>query len=120
MDDAFFAEDTFKDFNNNIKFHIYDPDRYEPEVHRELIIVPSQYRKTSEYMSIYEYTEVISNRAKQIENGSMIFVDIGNESDPIKMAELELRLKKCPLLIRRLITSNIAEIWDVNEMINNH
>jgi DNA-directed RNA polymerase subunit K/omega len=116
-DDEFFDENNFKDFNTNIKFHVFDPDKYKNEIHKEIIIVPSMYRKTSEVITKFEFTDVTSNRAKQIENGSKIFVDIGDVDDPIIMAEMEIKMKQCPLAIRRLISNNIAEVWDVNEMI---
>ena len=116
-EDEFFDEKNFKDFNTKIKFHVFDPDKYENEIHKEIIIVPSQYRKTSEVITKFEFTDVVSNRAKQIEDGSKIFVDLGDESDPVVMAEMEIKMKQCPLAIRRLISNNIAEVWDVNEMI---
>jgi DNA-directed RNA polymerase subunit K/omega len=116
-EDEFFDEKNFKEFNTKIKFHVFDPDKYENEIHKEIIIVPSEYRKTSEVITKFEFTSVTSNRGKQIENGSKIFVDIGDESDPITMSELEIKMKQCPLAIRRMISTNIAEIWDVNEMI---
>lgn len=116
-EEEFFDEKNFKEFNAKIKFHVFDPDKYENEIHKEIIIVPSQYRKTSEVMTKYEFTEITSNRAKQIENGSKIFVDIQNESDPVVIAELEIKQKRCPLSVRRMISNNIAEIWDVNDMI---
>ena len=115
-EDEFFDENNFKDFNNKIQFRVFDPEKYETEMHKEIVIVPSTYRKTSEVITKFEFTDVVSNRAKQIENGSPIFVDIKDETDPIIMAELEIRLKRCPLSIRRLISNNIAEIWEVNEM----
>ena len=115
-EDEFFDENNFKDFNNKIQFRVFDPEKYETEMHKEIVIVPSAYRKTSEVITKFEFTDVVSNRAKQIENGSPIFVDIKDETDPIAMAELEIRLKRCPLSIRRLISNNIAEIWEVNEM----
>ena len=115
-EDEFFDENNFKDFNNKIQFRVFDPEKYETEMHKEIVIVPSAYRKTSEVITKFEFTDVVSNRAKQIENGSPIFVDIKDETDPIIMAELEIRLKRCPLSIRRLISNNIAEIWEVNEM----
>jgi DNA-directed RNA polymerase I, II, and III subunit RPABC2 len=115
--EEFFDESNFKDFDTRIQFRIFDPEKYENEIHKEIIVVPKQYRKTSEVITKFEYTDVTSNRAKQIENGSPIFTDIKDESDPIKMAEMEIRMKRCPLSIRRLISNNICEIWDVNEMI---
>jgi len=115
--DEFFDNKTFDNINPHIQYHIYDPDKYETEMHKEIIVIPNNYRRTSEVITKFEYTDVTSNRAKQIENGSPIFVDIKSESDPIKMAELEIRLKRCPLSIRRMISNNICEIWDVNDMI---
>lgn len=115
-EDEFFDKKNFKEFGENIKFRVFDPERYETELHKEIIIVPKNYRKTSEIITKYEFTDVVSNRAKQIENGSRIFVDIGDEDNPIKMAEMEIRKKRCPLSVRRMISNNIAEIWDVNEM----
>lgn len=119
-EDEFFDTNNFKKFNTKIKFHVFDPDKYENEIHKEIIIVPNQYRKTSEVITKFEFTDVTSNRAKQIENGGKIFVDIGDEDDPVVMAEMEIKQKQCPLAIRRLISNNIAEVWDVNEMIIPH
>ena len=116
-EDEFFDEKNFEDVNPHIQYHIYDPEKYENEIHKEIIVVPNNYRRTSEVITKFEYTDVTSNRAKQIENGSPIFTDIKGESDPIKMAELEIRMKRCPLSVRRMISNNICEIWDVNDMI---
>lgn len=115
-EDEFFDKKNFKDSSEKIKFRVFDPESYETELHREIIIVPKNYRKTSEVITKFEFTDVVSNRAKQIENGGHIFVDIGDEDNPIKMAELEVRMKRCPLSVRRMVSTNIAEIWDVNEM----
>jgi DNA-directed RNA polymerase I, II, and III subunit RPABC2 len=117
QEEEFFNENNFKNANTNIKFHVYDPDKYKNEIHQEIIIIPPEYRKTSEVITKFEFTDVVSNRAKQIENGSKIFVDIGTEDNPIIMAEMEIKMKQCPLSIRRFISNNIAEIWNVNEMI---
>ena len=116
-EEQFFDTQNFKDFNEKIKFHVFDPEQYENEIRKEIIIVPDQYRKTSEVISKCEFTDVVSNRAKQIEDGSPIFVDIKDEDDPIIMAEMETRMKKCPLSILRMISNNIAEIWAVKDMI---
>jgi DNA-directed RNA polymerase subunit K/omega len=117
MEEEFFNDQNFKEFNNKIKFHVFDPEKYETELHKEITIVPPNYRRTSDVITKYEFTEVVSNRARQIENGSVIFTDIGNESNPIKMAELEIHKRMCPLSIRRMITTNMAEVWEVNDMI---
>jgi DNA-directed RNA polymerase subunit K/omega len=119
-DEEFFNEKNFQDFATKIKFHIFDPEKYENEIHREINIIPSNFRKTSEIMTKFEFTEVVSHRAKQIENGGKIYTDVKDESDLIKMAEMEIRMRRCPLSIRRLLSHNLAEIWEVNEMVCIH
>lgn len=109
-------ETLIETLSGKLKFHIFNPDKYEIESHRNILIVPPDHRKTSEVMTEYEYAEVISHRAKHIENGGPVYVDIGNETNPIVMAEMELEKKQCPLSIRRVHNNLIAEIWDCNSM----
>lgn len=115
-DDEQDLETLIETLSGKLQFHIFNPDKYEIETHRNIIIVPPDHRKTSERMTEYEYTEVVSHRAKQIENGSPCFADVGNESDPIAMAEMEIKQKRCPLAVRRLHNQLIAEVWDINEL----
>lgn len=115
--DEFFDEKNFEDFGSKINFHVFNPEKYENVIHTEIIIIPNIYRRTSEIITKYEFTNVISIRAKQIENGSKIFTECKNITEPIEMAKLEIKHKKCPLSIRRMISNNIAEIWDINDMI---
>ena len=115
-DDSFYNDDNFKDYDN-IKYKIYNPDTFTNITHREINIVPRSERRTSDIITQYEYTEVTSIRGKQIEDGSKIFIDIKNLSDPVKIAEREIVEKKCPLSIRRMLCDEYAEVWEVNEMI---
>jgi DNA-directed RNA polymerase I, II, and III subunit RPABC2 len=110
-------ETLIETLSGKLKFHIFNPDKYEIESHRNILIVPPDHRKTSEVMTEYEYAEVISHRAKHIENGGPVYVDIGNETDPIVMAEMEILQKKCPLSIRRVHNNLVAELWQVNSMV---
>lgn len=86
-------------------------------LHKIDIVTPNDYRITSEILTVAEYTRVISERASHIQNGSKIFIDIGEESDPIKIAKMELNQKRSPMQIRRYTSRNIVEIWSVNEMV---
>jgi DNA-directed RNA polymerase subunit K/omega len=116
-EDEFIEKTQYKDFNPNIKFNVFDQENFIEETHKEIVIADASTRRTSEVMTYFEYTEVVSNRAKQIENGGKIYTDIGNLANPIEMAELEISMKKCPLSVMRMISSNIAEVWEVNEMV---
>lgn len=81
----------------------------------QYILVPAEDRITSDMMTKAEYTRVIAERAKQIENGAMVVIS-HNEHDPSRIAIEEIKLKKCPLSIVRHY-NNYKEIWEVNEMI---
>lgn len=52
-------------------------------------------------LSKYEYTRIIGTRAVQIAMNSPVFIDIGDETDPIKIAEREFKEKKLPFIIER-------------------
>ena len=90
----------------------------EPEFTKiqEVDVVPARDRRTSNMLTNFEYTEVVSIRAQQLVDGCEPWVDIGNETSPIKIAEMEIKAKKCPLAIERAVGTQI-EIWNISEMI---
>lgn len=118
------GEEEIRKVGENYKkeFKVITPgyDDYEKHVHIEMKIVPKNNRMTSEIMTKYEYTEITSVRAAQLEkNPDVIFLDLKdmeNITDPIRLAELEIEKKRCPLIIRRKIAEDIYEDWEVNEM----
>lgn len=117
-EEKFFNKDSFKNFITKTGIDVLGDDMYiSNDIHKEDIITPNDKRISSEIMTLAEYTRILSERAKQIENGSPIFIDIKNESNPIKIAEQEILLKKCPMKITRYMTKHIVEIYEVNEMI---
>ena len=46
-----------------------------------------------------------------------VMVDIGNETDALKIAMMELRERKVPMIIRRYLPDNSYEDWHVDELI---
>ena len=81
-------------------------------------VVPAHERETSEIMTLFEYSSVLSTRATQIENNSIVYVDTTGLDNPVDIAKKEIMCKKCPLSIQRDMEMNgTIEIWDVNEMI---
>ncbi len=89
---------------------------YKPVVRNQIVYVHPSKRVTSEILTKFELTEVISHRAKQIENGGLSFTDVGELTDPIEIAKKEIQDKKCPLCIVRMLTDVVAEKWAVNEL----
>ncbi len=91
----------------------------EPEFTKihELIVVPARDRRTSNIMTTFEYTEFVSVRAQQLVDGCNPWIDIGDETNPIRIAEMEIKANKCPLAVERRIGNNMVEIWYASEMV---
>lgn len=79
-------------------------------------IVKPEHRITSNILTIYEYTEIIGIRATQIAQGSPIFTNVNNITDPETMAKKELLDNRFPLCIQRYIGLDKYELWDPNTM----
>lgn len=90
--------------------------KYTPLVRTTVVYLHPDNRKTSEVITPFEYAEITSVRAAQIEKGGTCWTDTGDITDPILMAEKELRDRKCPLMVVRMLTDRIGEKWDVNQM----
>jgi hypothetical protein len=96
------------------------------QTHRKIIVIDPDKRKTSNYITKAEMTELTSIRATQISSRVNAMVDIGNLNDPIKIAQLEFNLRRCPLILRRTVKEvydkntntliTYVEDFDVNEM----
>lgn len=116
-DPEFFNETSYNAFIQKNNLPILNPSNFtNNDLHKVQIITPADQRITSDIMSLAEYTRAVSERAKAIENGSVIFVDVEDESDPIKIAEMEILQKKSPLNIHREINKYIIETWQINEL----
>ena len=44
-------------------------------------------------------------------------VERGDETDPLKIAEMELRAHKIPMIVRRFLPNGEFEDWKVSELI---
>lgn len=117
-EEVFFNSSSYNSFIKKNNIEVLGDELYtNNNIHRIDIIVPDDKRITSEIMTLAEYTRVISERAKQIENGAPIFCDIKGEINLIKIAEMEIALKCCPMKVTRYLTKNIKEIWNINQMV---
>ncbi len=77
--------------------------------------------RTSDKLSEYEQTAIISHRAEQIATFNNSTIDITGLSDAKQIAQRELMLRKNPFLLRREVGEvngrRVVEVFDVNEMI---
>lgn len=82
-------------------------------------IIIDPLHKTIPYLTKYEKARILGQRAKQIENGSKPFVKVPeNIIDSYNIAELELKEKKIPFIIRRPIPGGGCEYWNIRDLEN--
>lgn len=77
---------------------------------------PSE-RITTKYLTKYERARVLGTRALQISMNAPVMVDLDGETDPLKIAEKELRERKIPIIIRRYLPDGSHEDWSMDELI---
>jgi DNA-directed RNA polymerase subunit K/omega len=128
-DDPDEVDDNYEDYDkNDDEYDNLDDSNYnEDNIHyiendldndsKIQYIVNSEDRITSNIITIYEITELIGIRSTQISQGSPIFTDVKNLTNPIEMAKKEILDNKCPLYIKRHIGLDKYELWDPNTMI---
>lgn len=110
------ADDDLDNYNpSNSKINFIDNDLDNES--KVQFIVKGDDKITSNILTIYEITELIGIRATQISQGSPVFINIENISDPIEMAKKEIINNKCPLYIKRFIGLDKYELWDPNTMV---
>jgi DNA-directed RNA polymerase I, II, and III subunit RPABC2 len=74
-------------------------------------------RITTRYLTKYERARVLGTRALQISMNAPVMVDLDGETDPLRIAEKELRERKIPIIIRRYLPDGSHEDWAVDELI---
>ena len=99
-----------------------DEDHFieDEEDQKETKYVSDEDRITTTKLTKYERVNIIGTRAKQIELGAQKMVKNTKGLTPKQIAKLELEMKVCPIIIKRVLPSGAVELIDVNtlEMVN--
>lgn len=129
-------EDDEDNFNYLQKFDINVNKNYVNEFHPECLnhnydeieklttIVKDEnnniidpFHKTVPFLTKYEKTRVIGQRAKQIEEGANPFIKVPeNVIEGYIIAEMELKEKKIPFIIRRPVPGGAFEYWKLRDL----
>ena len=73
--------------------------------------------KTVPILTKYEKTRILGQRAKQINNGSKPYINVSeNIIDGYLIAEMELKEKKIPFIIRRPLPNQTFEYWKIKDL----
>lgn len=100
--------------------HNYDEiEIFTTIVRNENNIIIDDLHKTIPFLTKYEKTRILGQRAKQINNGSRPLVNVpDNVIDGYIIAELELQQKRIPFIIRRPLPNGGMEYWNVKDLEN--
>ena len=80
-------------------------------------IIVDPLHKTFPYLTKFERAKILGQRAKQINNGSPIFVKVTpNIIDGHTIALMELQQKKIPFIIKRPMPNGSSEYWKVSDL----
>lgn len=80
-------------------------------------IIIDPLHRTIPYLTKYEKARILGQRAKQIETGSLPFVKVPeNIVDGYIIADLELKEKKIPFIIKRPIPNGGCEYWCLKDL----
>jgi len=106
-------------FHPEIHTHNYEEVRNLTNIvrdrHTGIIIDPLH--RTLPFLTKYEKTRVLGIRAKHINDGSDIYVDVkSNIVDGYTIAEMELMDKKIPFIIKRPIPNGTCEYWKLSDL----
>ena len=73
--------------------------------------------KTNPFLTKYERTKILGQRAKQLNMGHKPFVNVPpNIIDGYLIAQLELKEKKIPIIIRRPLPGGKSEYWKLRDL----
>ena len=101
---------TRKEFNN-------DEVKAMTNIVKDKGIIVDELHKTIPYLTKYEYTNILGIRAKQINEGSQPFVTVDKEIiDGYLIAQLEIKQKKLPFIIKRPLPNGGIEFWKLKDL----
>jgi DNA-directed RNA polymerase subunit K/omega len=80
-------------------------------------IIVDPLHKTLPFLTKYEMTRVLGQRAKQLDSGAKSFIKVPlNIIDGYYIAKLELEQKKLPFIIKRPLPNGGVEYWHVSDL----
>ena len=108
-----------QDFHPDKKTHNYEEVRSLSRVIKNDsgLIINDYLHKTLPFLTKYEMTRVLGQRAKQINSGAKPFVKVPeNIIGGYLIAKMELDNKKIPFIIKRPLPDGTSEYWRVSDL----
>jgi DNA-directed RNA polymerases I, II, and III subunit RPABC2 len=68
-------------------------------------------------MTKYERARILGTRALQLSMNAPPLVDIRDETDPLRIAQMEMAENRIPIIVRRYLPDGSYEDWAASELI---
>uniref|UniRef100_A0A6C0AZI9 DNA-directed RNA polymerase n=1 Tax=viral metagenome TaxID=1070528 RepID=A0A6C0AZI9_9ZZZZ len=106
------------DFHPECSMHNYDEISVLSRIVRDKTNnIVDELHKTIPFLTKYERTRILGQRAKQLNSGAKAFIKVPeNVIDGYLIAELELAEKRIPFIIRRPIPGGGCEYWSLKDL----
>ena len=115
--------DTSNIFDNINKYHpecfTANSDEIEAlsQIIREGNTIIDKNHMTNPILTKYEMTKILGQRTKQLNSGCKPYIDVPNNIiDSYLIAQMELKAKKIPVIIRRPISNQKSEYWKLEDL----
>ena len=111
-------DDFLKDYHPETLAHNYSEVKAMTKVVRDKNgIIVDDLHKTLPFLSKYERTRILGQRAKQLDAGAPPLVDVPPTiCDGYSIAQIELKQKKIPFIIQRPMPGGGFEFWRVEDL----
>jgi DNA-directed RNA polymerase subunit K/omega len=97
--------------------HNYQEIKELCKIVRQNNVIIDEFHKTLPILTKYERTRVLGQRAKQINSGIKPLINVSeNILDGYIIAEMELKEKKIPFIIRRPLPNGGLEYWKLEDL----
>jgi DNA-directed RNA polymerase subunit K/omega len=116
--DSKMRENFIADHHPEARTHNYEEVKALCRVSRDgRGIITDPLHKTIPFLTKYEMTRIVGQRAKQLDSGAKAFVKVPiNVVDGYQIALLELEQKKLPFIIKRPYPNGGVEYWNVTDL----
>lgn len=94
------------------------PSQHQSEIlNEDEAVLDEKPRRTTRYLTKYERARILGTRALQISMNAPVMVEIEDETDPLRIAQMELQARKIPIIIRRYLPDGTFEDWSIKDLI---
>ena len=121
-DNKYVYDDNYKDeemIDREIELKLKDENIYDKDKEIEIVGDERYNFKITNKLTKYEKARIVGVRTSQINLGYELYItkeELGDITDPLEIATLEINKGQLPLIIKRILPNNKIIKWQLSEM----